>query len=86
MSSSLALLCFKLFLFLFPLGWRGGGCSYPVRQNWRESEENLKDAFKYHPLSLYSVFKLFSFSFPKGDVVEDVPTLSARIEENQKFI
>jgi hypothetical protein len=28
----------------------------------------------------------FSFSFPKGDVVEDVPTLSARIEEKQKRI
>ncbi len=36
-------------------------------------------------LALYS-FQTFLFSLPKDDVVEDVPTLHARIEEKQKKI
>ncbi len=53
-------------------------------RNWKEAEENLKDAFKYRPLLQFVNF--FSFSFPKGDVVDDVPTLSVRIVENQQII
>ncbi len=37
-------------------------------------------------LLLCTLFNFFSVSFPKGDVVEDVPTPSARIEENQKML
>jgi hypothetical protein len=58
----------------------------PCPPELKRIRREFKDAFKCRPLVLCTIFKVFSFSFPKGDVVEDVPTLSARIEEKQKRI